>query len=450
MNAPPPDEGVLLSLEQTLERERTARRICAELNGFVDLEPTILSVTTMIRELTGCEAVGVRLHDEGDYPYFVHGGFPERFIRRENSLCSRAEGGGRLRRSDGEGYELDCMCGNVIHGRIDHAQPFFTPVGSFWSNGTTALLASSTEEDRQGRTRNYCNSCGYESVALIPIRAHGERIGLIQLNDMREGRFTLDLIEYLEMLGEQVGVAVRSSLIHSHLRTVTEELARSNEDLEQFASAVSHDLQQPLSVLQGYADLLSMSCPAAVDSPEQGYIQGILHGSQRMEMMIREILAYSKAGQDAPGDESVDMGQVLAAVLDDLRTEIDRTGARITHDELPTVGGSAVQLVQLVQNLVGNAIKFHADRPPRIHLSAETGSESWTIAVRDEGIGIAAADRERVFGLFRRSTAAERYPGTGVGLAICRKIVTRLGGRIWVESKSESERGTTFLFTLPR
>lgn len=448
MNAPPPDEGGLLSLEQTLERERTARRICAELNGFVDLEPTILSVTTMIRDLTGCEAVGVRLHDDGDYPYFVHEGFPERFILRENSLCSRAEGGGRLRRAEGEGYELDCMCGNVIHGRIDDTLPFFTPAGSFWSNGTTALLASSTEEDRQGRTRNYCNSCGYESVALIPIRAHGERIGLIQLNDRREDRFTLDLIEYLEMLGEQVGVAVRSSLIHSRLRTVTEELVRSNEDLEQFASAVSHDLQQPLSVLQGYADLLSMSCPAAADSPEQGYIRGILDGSQRMETMIREILAYSRAARQVRSDERVDLARVVRQVIDDLGAEIDRKGARITHDELPTIDGSAVLLTQLLQNLIGNAMKFHGESPPRIHLSAESEAEAWRIAVRDSGIGIAAEERERVFGLFRRASAAERYPGTGVGLAICRKIVTRFGGRIWVES--EPGRGSTFLFTLPR
>ena len=205
-------------LNQLLNREMMAKIICAQLNNFVDLKPTLITVMDHIKDLTGCEAVGIRLHDEGDYPYYAYADFPESFIKKENSLCTKGNQGNRISSPDGKSYMLDCMCGNIIDGRFDPSRSFFSNQGSFWSNNTTALLASTNEEERQSSTRNYCNSCGYESVALIPIKTEGERIGLIQLNDMRTGMFTEDLIEYIEMIAEQVGLAVRNSLIHTKLK----------------------------------------------------------------------------------------------------------------------------------------------------------------------------------------------------------------------------------------
>ncbi|MFC1493377.1 GAF domain-containing protein [candidate division KSB1 bacterium] len=211
-------------LEKLLERESRIKRICAELNNFVELKPTLLTVIQNIKELTDCEAISVRLHDDGDYPYYVYNGFPETFIERENSLCSRGENGKRISCEDGSGFMLECMCGNIIRGRFDNSLPFFTGKGSFWSNGTSKLLAGTTEEDRQCRTRNYCNSCGYESVALIPIKSGDNIIGLVQLNDKRTGMFTEDLIEYLEMVGEQIGLAIQNSLTYTKLQRALEEV----------------------------------------------------------------------------------------------------------------------------------------------------------------------------------------------------------------------------------
>jgi len=207
-----------------LDRERRAKTICSQLNNFVDLKPTLIIVMDQIKELTGCEAVSIRLHDEGDYPYYVYNGFPESFIERENTLCSKDDDGNRIPSPDGMGYLLDCMCGNIIHGKFDPSLSFFSNQGSFWSNNTTALLDITSEEERQSRTRNYCNSCGYESVALIPIKAEGERIGLIQLNDKRTGMFSEDLTGYLEMIAEQIGLAVQNSLIHTKLKKAFEEI----------------------------------------------------------------------------------------------------------------------------------------------------------------------------------------------------------------------------------
>ena len=175
---------------------------------------------------------------------------------------------------------------------------------------------------------------------------------------------------------------------------------------------------------------------------------GFLDGSRRMDRMIREMLAYARVTQDVATDETVDLDRVFGHVVTDLGSEVKHTGARITHDPLPPVRGSEVLLTQLLQNLVGNAVKFRGDRPPRIHVAVTKRETVWQFGVQDSGIGIGPEQQDRVFGLFHRGGAPSDVPGTGVGLAICRKIVERLGGRIWVES--ELGRGATFLFTLPR
>jgi len=205
---------VIDELERLAHRENTAKLICAELNNFVDLHESLITIVRYVKTLTGCSAVGIRLHENGDYPYYVHEGFSESFIRQENSLLSK----------DGSDTALDCMCGNVICGRFDLNLPFFTTKGSFWTNSTTALLAATKEEDRRTKTRNHCNKAGYESVALIPILARGERNGLIQLNDQRMGMFDEEIIEYIEMIGEQIGLAVKNQLTYSRLKVTLEEI----------------------------------------------------------------------------------------------------------------------------------------------------------------------------------------------------------------------------------
>ncbi len=213
-----------IQMKNLIAREVAARKICAELNNFTDLQPTISTALRWIGELSGCEAVGVRLEKDGDYPYFVSEGFPGHFIKKENSLCAKNCEGERISDPDGRGYLLECMCGNIIRGRFDPTLPFFTEHGSFWSNHTSELLASTAPDDRQGNTRNFCNSCGYESVALIPIIARGERIGLLQLNDKRKDMFNRALISFMEMLGEQIGLAVQNSMAHTKLKQAVEEI----------------------------------------------------------------------------------------------------------------------------------------------------------------------------------------------------------------------------------
>ncbi len=209
---------------ELLERERKVKLICAELNNFTDLKPTLISVMHHIKEIVQCQAISIRLHDEGDYPYFSYDGFPESFIKHENNLCSKDVQGNRMHSSDGKGYLLDCMCGNILKRRFDSSYSFYTEKGSFWSNGTTELFKNTTEEDRQSRIRNYCNSSGYESVALIPIKVKDDNIGLIQINDKRKDLFKEEMIEYLEMIGEQVGLAIQNSMIYTKLNKALNEI----------------------------------------------------------------------------------------------------------------------------------------------------------------------------------------------------------------------------------
>ena len=211
-------------LERLLEHQRTTRLICSELNKLGDLKPALFAVLGHLKELTRCEAAAIRLHDDGDYPYCVYDGFPESFIDLENSLCATGVDGERITSRDGKGHVLECTCGSIIRGRFDPSHRFFTDGGSFWSNTTTSLLASTREEERRIQPRKTCNSWGYESMALIPIKARGETIGLVQLSDKRIGVFTAELIEFVETIAEQIGLAVQNSLTHSHLEEALEEI----------------------------------------------------------------------------------------------------------------------------------------------------------------------------------------------------------------------------------
>ena len=436
------------SMEEVLERERAARHICSELNNFVELKPTLRTVLRWIHQISGCEAVAIRLHDDEDYPYYVYDGFSDSFIKKENSLCARDAGGRRIPSPGGEGYLLDCMCGNIIHGRFDPSQPFFTQKGSFWSNGTTALLASTTEEERQARTRNYCNACGYESVALVPIKVRGDHIGLIQLNDRRTGVYSETMIATMEMIGEQIGLAVQNRMIHEKVASQKRELERSNAELEQFAYVASHDLQEPLRMVSSFLGLLAQEYRGKLDEDADTYIDFAVDGAKRMQALIRDLLQYSRVGSSGAPPEPTALPGILQGVLRDLAPVIAESDAEVELSDLPTVPVVPSQAARLFQNLIDNAIHYrHSDRRVRIHISAVRRDRLWEFLVQDNGIGIEARDAEIVFGLFKRLRVVERTSGSGLGLAICKKIVQTHGGQIWVES--EPGVGSTFHFTLP-
>ncbi len=556
-----------------------------------------------------CEAIGIRLQEGDDYPYYETRGFPERFVLADMHLCTRDGKGGFLR--DGAGRpELTCMCGNVIRGRFDPAKPFFTTKGSFWSNCTTDLLDSTSESERQARILNRCSGEGYESVALIPLKLGVERFGLLQLNDRRRDRFTLQSITLWERFADYLAVALAKfraeealhrakaewertfdsvpdliaildnrhrvlqvnkamarrlgvgaekcvglhchEIVHGtscppgfcpHSRTIddggehceevhqenlggdflitttplldergqsigsvhiahditerkqaeealkklneelearvakrTEELRfsmenlekeienrkrteiqlqqtlreveRSNKELEQFAYVASHDLQEPLRMVSSYTQLLGQRYEGQLDDKAKKFINYAVDGAVRMQRLINDLLAYSRVNSQGKAPEMVDSQAVLSETLRALAPVITENQAIVISDALPVVRADALQLSQLFQNLIANAIKFRRADIPRIHVATDDLGSEWRFSFKDNGIGIERQYADKVFVIFQRLHTRMEYPGTGIGLAVCKRIVERHGGRIWFESVPGE--GTTFLFTLQK
>ena len=581
------------------------------INQSTSTRELVKAAVAFFHQQSGCEAVGVRLKEGEDFPYYEAHGFPEDFLLLENSLCER-DVDGKIQRDNFGNPCIACMCGNVICGRFDPAKPFFSPNGSFWTNCTSELLATTTEADRQARTRNRCHGQGYESVALVPLRIGEDRLGLLQLNDKRKGLFSAQTISLWERLAsymavalarlaseealgqareglevrvkertaelEQAMAALRTSesryrtlfetmdegfcvvemiyddngkpvdyrfvevnptferhtgfqdglgktirqLVPDHdehwfeiygkvartgeairfeqiaqamgrfydvfafrigdaenarvgilFKDITEqkksqtalreanetlerrveertaELVRSNEDLQQFAYLASHDLQEPLRAVTGFAALLKESYGGQLDAKADQWINFITDGSMRMSGLIQDLLAYSRVDRRGLEFAPVNLRDALDDAQANLRAAIGESGAEILAEGLPMVQGDATQLALLFQNLVGNAIKFRREGvAPRIRIGAKQQDGHWSISVQDNGIGIPPEHSERVFMIFQRLHGrSERYPGTGIGLAICKRIVERHGGRIWVESTPGE--GSTFNFTIP-
>jgi signal transduction histidine kinase len=247
-------------------------------------------------------------------------------------------------------------------------------------------------------------------------------------------------------LAQQKAAEARAALADDLERTAI-ALRRSNEELQQFANVASHDLQEPLRMVSSFVQLLERQYKDKLDDRAREYIAFAVDGTHRMKTLINDLLAYSRVGTREKPPEPADCEAVLRDALKNLQASIGECGAAITHDPLPTVIADRAQLVQLLQNLVGNAVKYRGPQAPCVHISARQEGRAWVFSVRDNGIGIDKQYWDRIFIIFQRLHTAAEYPGTGIGLAICKKIIDRHGGRIWVES--DPGQGATFYFSLP-
>ncbi len=230
-------------------------------------------------------------------------------------------------------------------------------------------------------------------------------------------------------------------------RHAEDALSRSNTDLANFAYVASHDLSEPLRIVSGYVELLASRYSGQLDEQADQFIDYTLSAVARMQKLIADLLAYSSVGSVPIASGLIDMDEVVREALDDLARMIEERGAEVEVDELPAVRGDEGLLGRLFQNLVSNAVKFSSAQQPRVTISAQRAEGAWRFTVTDNGIGIPAEDRRRIFQMFERGRARDSYPGTGMGLAICKRIVEQHGGDIWVEDASGG--GSAFHFTLP-
>ena len=295
---------------------------------------------------------------------------------------------------------------------------------------------------------------GLHSHLAVPLISNDQVIGMLQLRSTQPKAYTEQDLDLLERIGAQIAGAIAASQLYAQIKQAEEslkqqanELTRSNTELEQFAYVASHDLQEPLRMVKSYVQFLAKDYQGKLDADADRYINYVVDGADRMQVLIDDLLAFSRVGSQGKPFEPTNCADVLEQVLVDLKTVIEESGGRITWENLPTVMADNTQLTQLLRNLVSNGIKYRGEASPQVHVSVENEGNEWRFSVRDNGIGIAPNHYKRIFLMFQRLHHRSEYPGTGIGLAICQKIVERHGGRIWVES--ELGKGSNFYFTLP-
>ena len=303
---------------------------------------------------------------------------------------------------------------------------------------------------------------GLHGAFALPVLMGDRVLGAIEFFSREPRHPDKWLLQITVSIGNQIGQlmgrrqaeeAMRASeaklrAAHDELELRARDLERSNEELQQFAYVASHDLQEPLRMISSYTQLLVRRYGSKLDGDAKEFMDFIVDGAARMKQLIEDLLSYSRVGTRGRDFQAVESGSALAKALANLRAAQEAAEASVTHDTMPRVLADSAQLTQVFQNLVGNAMKFRGADRPRIHVAAQTRDEVWVFTVSDNGIGLDPQYSERIFMMFQRLHNKAEYPGTGIGLAICKKIVERHGGRIWVESKPGS--GSTFGFTLPR
>lgn len=296
-----------------------------------------------------------------------------------------------------------------------------------------------------------------EEYSILERLRKGERVDHLETVRRTKDKWLLDVSLTSSPLRNEYGSIIGASKI---LRDITArkqaegeraqlvtELQRVNAELQQFAHIVSHDLNEPLRAIVNFITLLTKRYQGQLDAEADEYLAFVVDGAHRMQQMLSALLAYTRVGGQTEAFTAVDCEAVFSRVMEALHLRITECRALITHDPLPTVHGDATRLGQVWQNLLGNALKFCNELPPRIHITVQQEDQHWRFAVRDNGIGIEPRHAERIFQVFQRLHPRSKYPGTGMGLAICKRIIEQHGGRIWVESTSGE--GATFFFTLP-
>jgi len=344
-------------------------------------------------------------------------------------------------------FSQDAIIGKDLNGIV-----------TSWNAGAERLFGY-TREEMTGKEISLLTppDRGQEQMEIMENIRQGAPVEYFETRCLTKSGELIDVSATVSPLRDSSGTVTGASRVardiskrkraEAELARRTEELGRSNRDLEQFAYVASHDLNEPLRAVSGSLDLLNRRYAGKLDEKAAEYIAHALSGAERMQKLIADLLEFSRVGSQSGDFRRMSAQSALDNAMDNLRSAIRETHALITADPLPKLNADSSQMAMLFQNLLGNAIKFRGANPPRIHVSARREPSQWVLSVRDTGLGIAPKYFDRIFDIFQRLHTRQEYPGTGIGLAICKRIMERHGGRIWVESVP-GER-TTFYCAFP-
>ncbi|MBW4460757.1 MAG: response regulator [Nodosilinea sp. WJT8-NPBG4] len=323
----------------------------------------------------------------------------------------------------------------------------------------------SKEQYRQGRIRSLVDVAQDQQVSpclvdflqqfevqaklVVPILAQGDLWGLLIAHQCAGPRpWTVFETELLQQLADQIAIALTQAQLLEQETLQRQELARSNAELQQFAYIASHDLQEPLRMVTSYLQLLERRYKGQLDPDADDFIQFAVDGALRMRTLINDLLTYSRIGTRGHAFELTSCNTAVEQAIANLQLAIEESGTVVTYPDLPQLQADPTQLIQLFQNLLSNAIKFRGEAPVRIAIAVSQTEDDWLFSVQDNGIGLDPQYADQIFVIFQRLNNRTHYPGTGIGLAVCKKIVERHGGRIWVEA--DLDQGSTFYFTIPQ
>ena len=437
------------------ERELTVEFLRI-VNASTGIHNMISAVMLFFKERSRCSAIGIRLQDGEDYPYYAVQEFPDEFIKAENRLCSR-DTNGEIIRDDKGNPITDCICSNVICRRFDPEKPFFTDQGSFWTNRATELIATTGEADLQNHIRNRCNSKGFESVALIPLFSGQERLGLLQLNDLRQDFFSAEDIGQWERLAGYLAIALvkfrseealkrLNSELDNRVQERTRQLENALKEQESFSYSVSHDLRAPLRHINSYLAILSEEFGDQIPPEAHSFLDRSRAASGRMGKLIDDLLELSRVSRTNVIKKTVNLSELATKTSIQLyESEPHRTVEFVITGDLKARGDETL-LTQMIANLLGNAWKYTAmKQAARIEFGTEIIAKKKAFFVRDNGVGFDMAHKDMLFGAFQRLHGQE-YEGNGIGLATVKRIVDRHGGEVWAEAKINE--GATFYFSL--
>ncbi|MEP6961362.1 MAG: PAS domain S-box protein, partial [Acidobacteriota bacterium] len=366
-----------------------------------------------------------------------------------------------VRNNSGESFLLYTLSGVPKEAFASLPMPRNTQVFGPTFQGEAPVRSDDiTKDPRYGKNAPYKGMpdghLPVRSYLAVPVKSRtGKVIGGLFFGHSKTGVFTEDAETLATGIAAQAAIALDNASLFEETRRSTEALVQSNEtlkklneDLNQFAYSASHDLREPLRMVSIYTQFMDRKLAGVLDSQSQSYMQHVLRGAERLEALIRDLLAYTQAADStASAPERTDANEALGQALSNLAATIEEAGAMIDSSPLPVVRLALVPITQLLQNLIGNAIKYRGAAPPEVRVCAVRRQDMWEFSVSDNGIGIEELYKEQIFGIFKRLHRQDEYSGTGIGLAICQRIVDRAGGRIWVESVFG--RGSTFYFTLP-
>jgi PAS domain S-box-containing protein len=423
------------------------------LNRGGELHPLIAETLRLIRGTFGFDAAGLRLHQGEDYPYFEHNGFSDEFLHKENLLCARGGDGAIVRDAEGRAV-LECTCGLVLTGRIDPTMPCFTEGGSFWTNVSRELLALPPQSDPRVNPRNCCIHTDYQSVGLFPVRAGQQIIGLLQLNDRREGRFTPELIAFCEILAQNIGFALQRITSEAALEIAKANAELANRAKDHFLAVLSHELRTPLTpVVMG----VSMLQDRQELAPEVRDTLEMIRRNVEMEArLIDDLLDVTRItrGKLELNRSPVELCTVIHRAVEVCKPDIEARRLDFGVDLGPAapywVDADVARLQQVLWNLLKNAVKF-TPHGGCVGIRCRPENERVIVEVNDSGIGIEPEAMSKVFNAFEQAerSITRQFGGLGLGLTISKALVELHGGTIEAHSEGR-DKGATFRIRLPR